>query len=141
MRRWPRLRLSDASPAWNRNPVYRGLSSLALRPADIELVAANEGLGFRIVRAQKFLQIDQIFVVLITIGLLGLLMAQRLLDRERALQEALVTTQRVTEEMKESARREAAGSSVIAPPRKLSGSSRPRTRLASVTVGSTPPWS
>ncbi len=38
-----------------------------------ELVAANEGLGFRIVRAQKFLQIDQIFVVLITIGLLGLL--------------------------------------------------------------------
>lgn len=37
-----------------------------------ELVAAQEGLGFRIVRAQKFLQIDQIFVVLIVIGLLGL---------------------------------------------------------------------
>ncbi len=37
-----------------------------------ELVAAQEGLGFRIVRAQKFLQIDQIFVVIITIGLLGL---------------------------------------------------------------------
>ena len=31
MRRWPRLRLSDAMPAWNRNPVYRGLSSLAVR--------------------------------------------------------------------------------------------------------------
>lgn len=46
-----------------------------------ELVAAQEGLGFRIVRAQKFLQIDQIFVVLITIGLLGLLsdLALRLL--------------------------------------------------------------
>jgi NitT/TauT family transport system permease protein len=37
-----------------------------------ELVAADAGLGFRIVRAQKFLQIDQIFVVLIVIGLLGL---------------------------------------------------------------------
>lgn len=37
-----------------------------------ELVAASEGLGFRIVRAQKFLQIEQIFVVLIVIGLLGL---------------------------------------------------------------------
>ncbi len=37
-----------------------------------ELVAADEGLGFRIVRAQKFLQIDQIFVVLVVIGLLGL---------------------------------------------------------------------
>ena len=37
-----------------------------------ELVAADQGLGFRIVRAQKFLQIDQIIVVLITIGLLGL---------------------------------------------------------------------
>ena len=37
-----------------------------------ELVAADAGLGFRIVRAQKFLQIDQIFVVLIVIGFLGL---------------------------------------------------------------------
>ncbi len=37
-----------------------------------ELFAAEEGLGFRIVRAQKFLQIDQIFVVLIVIGILGL---------------------------------------------------------------------
>jgi len=37
-----------------------------------ELFAATEGLGFRIVRAQKFLQTDQIFVVLLTIGLIGL---------------------------------------------------------------------
>lgn len=37
-----------------------------------ELFAANEGLGFRIVRSQKFLQIDTIFAVLIVIGLLGL---------------------------------------------------------------------
>jgi N-methylhydantoinase A/oxoprolinase/acetone carboxylase beta subunit len=37
------------------------------------------------------------------------------------------------------ARRAASGSSRIAPPRKLSGSRRPRTRLASVTVGSVPP--
>ena len=37
LRRWPRLRLSDAMPAWNRNPVYRGLSSLTVRcPASKE---------------------------------------------------------------------------------------------------------
>ncbi len=36
-----------------------------------ELIAADQGLGFRIVRAQKFLHIDQIFVVLVVIGLLG----------------------------------------------------------------------
>jgi NitT/TauT family transport system permease protein len=36
-----------------------------------ELIAADSGLGFRIVRAQKFLHIDQIFVVLVMIGLLG----------------------------------------------------------------------
>ena len=36
-----------------------------------ELLAATEGLGFRIVRAQKFLQIDSIFVYLIVIGLIG----------------------------------------------------------------------
>jgi NitT/TauT family transport system permease protein len=36
------------------------------------LFAANEGLGFRIVRSQKFLQIDTIFAVLIVIGILGL---------------------------------------------------------------------
>jgi NitT/TauT family transport system permease protein len=37
-----------------------------------ELLAADKGLGFRITRAQRFLHIDQIFVVLIVIGLLGL---------------------------------------------------------------------
>lgn len=37
-----------------------------------ELLAASEGLGVRIIRSQRFLQIDNIFVVLIVIGLLGL---------------------------------------------------------------------
>ena len=37
-----------------------------------ELFAADEGLGFRIVRSQKFLHIDQIFVAIAVIGLLGL---------------------------------------------------------------------
>lgn len=36
-----------------------------------ELLAATEGLGFRIVRAQRFLNIDQIFFVLIVIGIIG----------------------------------------------------------------------
>ena len=36
-----------------------------------ELIAADQGLGYRIVRSQKFLHIDQIFVVLVVIGLLG----------------------------------------------------------------------
>ena len=34
-----------------------------------ELFAADEGLGYRIVRSQKFLQIDTIFAVLIVIGI------------------------------------------------------------------------
>ena len=38
-----------------------------------ELIAADSGLGVRIVRAQKFLNTDQIFVAIIVIGLLGLL--------------------------------------------------------------------
>lgn len=37
-----------------------------------ELFAAEEGLGFRIVRSQKFLQTDTIFAVLLVIGVLGL---------------------------------------------------------------------
>jgi NitT/TauT family transport system permease protein len=37
-----------------------------------ELVAASSGLGFRIVRAGRFLQTDKIFAVLIMIGLIGL---------------------------------------------------------------------
>jgi NitT/TauT family transport system permease protein len=37
-----------------------------------ELIAAQEGLGYRITRAQRFLQIDQIFAVLLVIGAIGL---------------------------------------------------------------------
>jgi NitT/TauT family transport system permease protein len=37
-----------------------------------ELVAANSGLGYMILRAQRFLAIDRIFAGLILIGLLGL---------------------------------------------------------------------
>ncbi len=37
-----------------------------------ELVAANEGLGFRIIKYQRFLQTDKIFVYLILLGLIGL---------------------------------------------------------------------
>ncbi|MEY2568293.1 MAG: NitT/TauT family transport system permease protein [Actinomycetota bacterium] len=36
-----------------------------------ELIAAQSGLGYRITRAQRFLQTDQIFFVLIVIGLIG----------------------------------------------------------------------
>ncbi len=36
-----------------------------------ELIAAQEGLGYRITRAQRFLATDQIFAVLIVIGLVG----------------------------------------------------------------------
>jgi NitT/TauT family transport system permease protein len=36
-----------------------------------ELIAAQEGLGYRIARAQRFLQTDQIFAVLIVIGVIG----------------------------------------------------------------------
>lgn len=37
-----------------------------------ELLAATSGLGHRIIRAQRFLQTDQIFAVLVVIGLIGL---------------------------------------------------------------------
>lgn len=36
-----------------------------------ELIAASEGLGFRIVRSQKFLKIDDIFAVIVVIGVIG----------------------------------------------------------------------
>ncbi len=36
-----------------------------------EVVAASEGLGYRIVRAQRTLSVDDIFAVLIVIGILG----------------------------------------------------------------------
>jgi len=37
-----------------------------------ELIAATAGLGYRIVRAQRFLQTDKIFAVLVVIGVVGL---------------------------------------------------------------------
>lgn len=36
-----------------------------------ELIAAQEGLGYRITRAQRFLQTDTIFALLIVIGIIG----------------------------------------------------------------------
>jgi NitT/TauT family transport system permease protein len=41
-----------------------------------ELVAANSGLGYAILRAQRFLQTDTIFAGIIVIGLIGLLTDQ-----------------------------------------------------------------
>jgi NitT/TauT family transport system permease protein len=48
-----------------------------------ELVAANEGLGYAILRAQRFLQTDKIFAGILLIGLIGLATDQafRLLHR------------------------------------------------------------
>ncbi len=37
-----------------------------------ELVAANSGLGFMILRSQRFLQTDRIFAGLLVIGILGI---------------------------------------------------------------------
>jgi NitT/TauT family transport system permease protein len=39
-----------------------------------ELIAAERGLGFRIARAQRFLRTDEIFAVLIVIGVIGVSM-------------------------------------------------------------------
>ncbi len=50
-----------------------------------EIVAANSGLGYAILKAQRFLQTDKIFAGLIVIGFLGLLQDQIL----RALHHAL----------------------------------------------------
>jgi NitT/TauT family transport system permease protein len=41
-----------------------------------ELVAANSGLGYAILRAQRFLQTDKIFAGIIIIGLIGLILDQ-----------------------------------------------------------------
>ncbi|MCW5664755.1 MAG: ABC transporter permease [Piscinibacter sp.] len=43
-----------------------------------ELVAANSGLGYAILKAQRFLQTDKIFAGILLIGLLGLLIDQGL---------------------------------------------------------------
>ena len=50
-----------------------------------EIVAANSGLGYAVLKAQRFLQTDKIFAGLIVIGLLGLIQDQLL----RALHHAL----------------------------------------------------
>ncbi len=49
-----------------------------------ELVAANSGLGYSILKAQRFLQTDKIFVGILLIGLIGLVMDQtfRLIHRK-----------------------------------------------------------
>ena len=41
-----------------------------------ELVAANSGLGYAILKAQRFLQTDKIFAGIIIIGLIGLVTDQ-----------------------------------------------------------------
>jgi NitT/TauT family transport system permease protein len=48
-----------------------------------ELVAANSGLGYAIIKAQRFLQTDKIFAGIILIGAIGLLVDQtfRLIHR------------------------------------------------------------
>lgn len=38
-----------------------------------EVVAANEGLGFRLVKSQRFLQIDTIYAYIIVIGIIGII--------------------------------------------------------------------
>jgi NitT/TauT family transport system permease protein len=50
-----------------------------------EIVAANSGLGYAVLKAQRFLQTDKIFAGLIVIGIIGLLQDQLL----RALQHVL----------------------------------------------------
>ena len=49
-----------------------------------ELVAANSGLGYAILKAQRFLQTDKIFAGILLIGLLGLLIDQALRALHRA---------------------------------------------------------
>jgi NitT/TauT family transport system permease protein len=50
-----------------------------------ELVAANSGLGYAILKAQRFLQTDKIFAGILLIGLIGLVMDQlfRWVHRQR----------------------------------------------------------
>ncbi|WP_298036940.1 ABC transporter permease [uncultured Microbacterium sp.] len=50
-----------------------------------ELIAAQQGLGYRMQQAQLYYQIDTIFVGLIVIGVLGLVMDRLLLLAERKL--------------------------------------------------------
>jgi NitT/TauT family transport system permease protein len=70
-----RIVVPAASPAiWDTLRITLGWAWTWLVLA--ELVAADGGLGHRVVLAQRYLQTDTIFVALIVIGLIGLMMDQ-----------------------------------------------------------------
>ncbi len=50
-----------------------------------ELVAANSGLGYRVLKAQRFLQTDRVFAAILVIGLVGLVTDQALRRLHRRL--------------------------------------------------------
>lgn len=50
-----------------------------------EIVSANEGLGYSILKAQRFLQTDKIFAGIIVIGLIGLVQDQLLRQARRLI--------------------------------------------------------
>lgn len=62
-----------------------GLGSAWATLVAAELIAAQEGLGFRMQNAQLYYDLPTIFVALIAIGILGLLMDRVLLLAERKL--------------------------------------------------------
>ena len=62
-----------------------GLGSAWATLVAAELIAAQEGLGYRMQAAQLYYDLDTIFVGLIVIGVLGLLMDRALLAAERRL--------------------------------------------------------
>jgi NitT/TauT family transport system permease protein len=62
-----------------------GLGSSWATLVAAELIAAQEGLGFRMHQAQLYYDLPTIFVVVITIGVLGLVMDRILLVAERRL--------------------------------------------------------
>jgi NitT/TauT family transport system permease protein len=70
-----RIVLPAAAPAmWDSLRISLGWAWTYLVVA--ELVAASSGLGYRSLVAQRFFQTDVIFVVVLTIGFLGLIMDQ-----------------------------------------------------------------
>jgi NitT/TauT family transport system permease protein len=62
-----------------------GLGSAWATVVAAELIAAQEGLGFRMQHAETYYDLDTIFVGLVAIGLLGLVMDRLLLIAERRL--------------------------------------------------------
>ncbi|MFD0489287.1 ABC transporter permease [Saccharopolyspora spinosporotrichia] len=62
-----------------------GLGSAWATLVAAELIAAQEGLGYRMQNAQLYYDLPTIFVSLITIGILGLVMDRLLLLAERRL--------------------------------------------------------